>query len=129
MKKLIYFTLGHNPSYIQLVKLCTKSLYDNGYDGDLLFITDLENEILSQVDFKIKPHFLALHNKNNLLESSANKLKLFLFDKINEYDKIIFSDLDILWLSNPDSIFNIIENDEFYISNENSLMSHKWWGG
>lgn len=128
MKKLIYFTLSHNPNYIRLADLCIKSLYESGYDGDFLFITDLKNEILNQINFKTEPNFL-VSNNGNLLESSANKLKLFLFDRINQYDKIIFSDLDILWTSNPDIIFSMIDNDEFYMSNENSLMSDDLWGG
>lgn len=129
MKKLIYFTLSHNYNYIKLAELCIKSLYENKYDGDFLFITNLKNEILDQIEFKSEPKFLLLNNKNDLLESSANKLKLFLLDNVYEYDKIIFSDLDVLWTSNPDLIFNLIHKDEFYMSNENSLMSDEWWGG
>ncbi len=128
MKRLIYFTLGHNLNYIKLAELCIKSLYKQGYDGDFLFITDIENEILNQINFVNKPYFLNI-NESNLMESSANKLKVYLFDKINNYDKIIFSDLDVLWTSNPGLIFDIINEDKFYMSNENSLMSEEWWGG
>lgn len=129
MKKLIYFTLDHNSNYIKLAKLCIQSLYENGYDGYFLFITNLKTEILSQINFKSIPFFLDLKGTDSLLHSSANKLKLFLFDKIDEYDRIIFSDLDIIWTSNPDLIFNIIDNNEFYMSNEDSLMSDEWWSG
>jgi hypothetical protein len=128
MKKLIYFTLGNNLNYIKLADLCVKSLYATGYDGDFLFITDLQEEILNTIPFKYPPIFLNI-GKSDLLESSANKLKLYDFDKINDYSKIIFSDLDILWTKNPDVIFNEINDDEFYMSNENSLMSDEWWGG
>jgi hypothetical protein len=127
-KNLIYFTLGNNVDYIKLAKLCIDSLYYNGYDGDFLFITDLETELLNEINFKKKPYFLVL-DKSELLESSSNKLKIYLFDKAYEYNKIIFSDLDILWTSSPDKMFNIIENEKFYVSNENSLMSENWWGG
>lgn len=57
MKKLIYFTLGYNKDYIKLAKLCVESLYINNYDGDFLFITNLENELLSSIDFKMIPFF------------------------------------------------------------------------
>jgi hypothetical protein len=128
MKKLIYFTLGNNVNYIKLANLCIKSLYKNNYDGDFLFITNLKNELLNEVNFKHEPFFLDL-NKSNLLESSTNKLKIYLFDKILEYDKIIFSDLDILWNNDPQILFNFIDNDYFYLSNESALMSENWWGG
>jgi|688.fasta_scaffold527191_2 hypothetical protein len=127
MKKLIYFTLDNNLNYIELAKMCVQSLYHNGYKGDFLFITNLENEILKNINFNNNVFFLKINNKG-LLNSAANKLNLFLFDKLKNYDKIIFSDLDIIWTSSPDNIFNIINDDVFYISNENSLMSENWWG-
>jgi hypothetical protein len=127
MKKLIYFTLSNNPNYIKLAEICIKSIYHHGYDGDFLFITDLENQILENIKFNNNVYFLNIKDEG-LLTSSANKLKLYLFDEIKKYDKIIFSDLDIIWTSNPDYIFNIVNDDLFYISNEDFLMSDKWWG-
>jgi hypothetical protein len=44
-KHLIYFTLNNNINYIKLAKLCISSLYNAGYNGDFLFITNFENEI------------------------------------------------------------------------------------
>jgi hypothetical protein len=128
MKKLIYFTLGNNEKYIELAKLCISSLYKNKYDGDFLFITNLKDEILNKINFITPPHFMELM-ESDLLESSANKLKIHLFDKINDYEKIIFSDLDILWMSSPDKMFDMIQNEKIYVSNEKSLMSEEWWGG
>lgn len=128
MNKLIYFTLGHNINYIKLAKLCIESLYKNEYDGDFLFITDLKDEMLKSIDFKREPFFLDIE-KSDLLGSSANKLKIYKFAEIEKYDKIIFSDLDILWVSNPNTIFNIINEDKFFMSNENALMSDEYWGG
>jgi hypothetical protein len=128
MKKLIYFTLGNNINYIKLSKLCIESLYKNGYDGDFLFITDLKDELLKDINFKKPPFFLDIES-SNLLGSSANKLKIYKFADIQKYDKIIFSDLDILWLSNPNTIFDVINEDKFFMSNENALMSEEYWGG
>lgn len=128
MKKLIYFTLGNNSNYIKIAQICVKSLYYNGYDGDFLFITNLENEVLENINFTNNVYFLKLEN-DSLLNSSANKLKLYLFEKIDDYEKIIFSDLDIIWTSDPNNIFNTINEDLFYMSNEQFLMSDEWWGG
>jgi hypothetical protein len=127
MKKLIYFTLGNNKEYLKLADLCVKSLYHQNYDGDFLFITDLTNELFRSIKFKKSPLFLSIPT-DDLLKSSANKLKLYSYENIKEYDKIIFSDLDILWTSNPDIIFNMLDEDLFFMSNEESLMSDEWWG-
>jgi hypothetical protein len=127
-KHLIYFTLNNNINYIKLAKLCISSLYNAGYNGDFLFITNFENEILSNINFLNAPKFLNLGDQK-LIHSSANKLKIFLYKDINKYDKIIFSDTDILWLKNPNTLFELINQNKFYVSNEKSLMSDKWWGG
>jgi hypothetical protein len=127
MKKIIYFTLGNNLNYINLANLCIKSLYRQNYDGDFLFITDLKNEIINKIQFNKEPLFIETKS-SNLMISSSNKLKLYLCDRIYLYDKIIFSDLDILWTANPDKIFDLLDEDVFFMSNENSLMSDEWWG-
>lgn len=129
MKKLIYFTVGNNPNYVKLVKLCIDTLYKHNYDGDFLFITDLKESIKNEIEFKNEPLFIEVP-QSNLALSSANKLKIHLYDKIESYDKIIFCDSDILWLDNPDRIFDMINEDLIYISNESPLMSRDvWWGG
>ncbi len=127
-KKLIYFTLGNNLGYVEMAKLCIDSLIGCGYDGDILFITDMIDEI--KRDIKINNNIL-FHkiNPSGLLESSANKLKIYEFPNIQEYDKIIYSDLDILWLKSPDIIFDSIIEDKIYITEENSLMCDEYWGG
>jgi len=128
MKKLIYFTLGSNKEYVKLANLCVESLYKNNYDGDFLFITNFKEIILELIFFKKDPFFLNV-DETDLLLSSSNKLKIYNFNHIDNYDKIIYSDVDILWLSNPNKIFNQIIEDKFYVSNENGLMSDEYWGG
>jgi hypothetical protein len=128
MKKLIYFTLGNNPEYIKLAKLCIDSINRFNYDGDLLFITNFKNLIQENINFKNDVFFLDLGG-SNLMNSSANKLKIYNFNMISNYDKIIFCDLDILFTKSPDVIFDEIKDDKFYVSNENDLMCEEWWGG
>jgi hypothetical protein len=128
MRKLIYFTISNNPEYINLLKICLESLYYQKYDGDVLFITNLQELLLNSLEFEKKPLFLTIET-SGLLESSANKLKIYKYPNLKDYDKIIFCDADIVWTSSPDNIFNNINEDFFYVSNENSLMSEEWWGG
>lgn len=128
MKTLIYFTFGHNLDYINLAKLCVESLYRVGYDGDLLFISDMKEEILSTIQFNKPPFFLEV-SKTDLMSSSANKLKIYQFSNVKDYDKIILSDVDILWLKSPSLLFDIMTEDKFYVTTEpGSLISHNWWG-
>jgi hypothetical protein len=48
---LIYFTLGNNPNYLILAKLCIDSLVKVGYTGDLLFITNMKNGVLETIKY------------------------------------------------------------------------------
>jgi hypothetical protein len=117
---LIYFTLSNNPAYMGLVKLCTDSLTRVGYDGDLLFITNMRKEITAMGLKNV--HFLDTA-KSDLLHSSASKLRIFEYADISKYDKIIYCDLDILWLKSPDIIFEKLVDDKIYITEERGYMS------
>ena len=131
MRKLIYFTISNNLEYIRLLKLCIDSLNKFEYDGDILFITNFENEIKNQIDFKNDVYFLDISGKD-ILTSSSNKMKIFEFEKIQNYEKIIYCDLDTIWLDSPQIIFDQIQEDKIYTSTEyhqKSLMSHEYWGG
>lgn len=132
---LIYFTLGNNPLYTNVAKLCINSLYAQGYSGDVLFITDMPEIIHKNLKLRSPTYFLETE-KNDLTFSSANKLKIFLFDRAIKYDKIIFCDLDVIWTNNPNKIFDLVVEDKVYMSNElvdcirpKHLISSPYFGG
>jgi hypothetical protein len=129
---LIYYTIGSNNDYVDLLELNIKSLEKFYFpDIELLIITDTETKkiIESKIFTKFVINYKILSSVNSLNESSYNKFKIYDFDEINKYEKIIYCDTDILWNKSPYEIFNKIDNDSFYVSNENSLMSEEWWGG
>ena len=131
-KNLIYFTLSHNLDYIKLAELCINSLNETGYDGDILFITDIKNELLEVIKYNGNILFMEI-SENNLLDSSSSKLKIYKYDKISEYNKIIFCDLDTLWLKNPNVLFDTMTENKFYVADDNHtnlLMScpHHYYG-
>lgn len=136
MKKLIYFTVSHQKNYLNLLNLCIQSLYmssNNQEEYDLLFITteEFRVEILNKIEFKTSPLFLEAHS-NDIYDSAFNKLKIFQYDKINEYEKIIYCDCDILWIDSPSKIFDCITENKVYIFEENegySINSQYFGGG
>ena len=131
MKKLIYFTISNDIKYLRLLTLCIKSLNNFDYDGDILFITDFEKDIRDNIEFKNDIFFLDL-GAESLFISSSNKLKIYRYDKINMYDKIIFCDIDTIWMKSPNILFNQIEEDKVYMVSEHhqeSLMSSEYWSG
>jgi hypothetical protein len=130
MNNLIYFTIGNNKQYIQLLYLCLKSLQKVGYTGDYLIITDSSfKEVIKNIKIDNQIYFLEINSKD-LKSSAGNKLKIYEFDNINQYEKILYCDVDMLWIKNPNIFFNCCVEDKIYIGEENpsSLANHMWGG-
>jgi hypothetical protein len=131
-KNLIYFTLGNNPDYLILTKLCIDSLVKVGYTGDLLFITDMKIGVLDTIKYDGKILFMNVPPSDNI-GSSSNKLKVYQYENIQQYYKIICCDLDILWIKSPNLIFDIMVKNKFYFADDDFthlLMSthHDFYG-
>lgn len=126
MKKLIYFTIGKNLLFVNLFKMCIETLNNTGYNGDILIITDCKDKIEKQINFINDVYYLELP-KCDLLQSSANKFKIYQFEKISDYDKIIYCDADCLWIKNPDLLFSLITENKIYVANEKHLMIEKYY--
>lgn len=128
---LIYFTLGSNQKYFDLLKLNINSL-DRFYDEniELLIITDnfLKNKIQRELRTKFKINFI-ISQINSISQSSYNKLKIYQYGEINKFEKIIFCDADILWNDSPNLIFDKISNDKIHVSNDDDFMFKNYWGG
>jgi hypothetical protein len=129
---LIYFTIGNNIGYIDLLNLCIESLNKFEYNGDILVISDFEEQIKNKIPFKNKVIFDKSFENINLLRSSSNKLKIYKYDFIEKYDKIMFCDVDTLWFNSPNILFDNIKEDKIYMSSEHHqelLMSSIYWSG
>lgn len=129
---LIYYTIGSNINYVDLLEMNINSL-EKFYtpDIELLIITDSETKkiIESKIVTKFIIKYKILPLVNSLNQSSYNKFKIYDFTELNKYDKIIYCDVDILWNKSPYNIFDKIGDTSFHVSNEESLMSENWWGG
>ena len=140
MKKLIYFTIGNNINYLKILKVCIDSLKKTDYDGDILFITEFENQIRENIELD-NCYFLNM-GSTDTLSAASNKLKIYLYENIHSYDKFIYCDLDTIWIKSPNILFDSIEENKIYLSSdyniwaqrmkmnfENLLMSHDFWSG
>ena len=129
---LIYYTIGSNIDYVELLEMNINSL-EKFYNPDieLLIITDNEtkNIIETKIITKFTINYKILPLVDSLNQSSYNKFKIYDFNDLNKYDKIIYCDVDILWNNSPYNIFDKIGDVSFHVSNEESLMSEDWWGG
>ena len=130
---LIYFTISGNVNYVNLLDLCLKSLAENGsIEADLLFITteNLKSEIQKLEVVRTFTCHYQIESTTDLFHSSSNKLKVYKFEFIHKYDRILFLDCDMLIIGELNSIFDLCTPDEFCVSNEDLTlpMSDSYWG-
>lgn len=125
----------HQKSYIDLLKLLITSISEkanvNNETTDILIITSPAFQPLIQKDLDtfelpIHYHLLDLHT---LMESSCCKLKIFQYEHVDRYDKILYLDTDVLVNSDVNVLFNTeISPDKLHALEEGEI-GHPYWGG
>ena len=141
MKNLVYTTIGYSLTWFNIIKLLLDSLqlYSNPVMFDFLIICDenmymyisdyLENN--SKYKFNICI-FNILKNSFAPHEASMNKVNIFEYENINEYDKILFIDGDIYSTLNINTIFEheISENILYVYKETSNILDHNaiYWG-
>ena len=114
---LVYYTVGGHSNNVEMLKYSIESLKLFGkYKDDILIISD---DICIN---KVKEYFpdckiLHINNQSIGCEASINKLRVYNYENIKNYNKIIFLDSDILVQNNIYEIFDNIK-DKFIFSNE-----------
>jgi lipopolysaccharide biosynthesis glycosyltransferase len=131
---LIYACVFHQHSYINLLKLLITSISVKGNINsettDVLVITSptfqpIIQQELENFDLPLKYHVLDLHT---LMEASCCKLKIFQYDEIDKYQKILYLDTDVLVNSDVNVLFNTeISSDKLYALEE-GVIGHEYWG-
>jgi hypothetical protein len=118
---LVYFTVGYNKVYIDVLNLAIKSLNYFNPLLDILVICDKtfesecksklpENVIIVPVPDSTQPAF-----------ASINKLKIFNLYDIQKYDKVFFLDTDIITHTDIIPYFEkIIKQDTLYVYTEDT---------
>jgi hypothetical protein len=108
-KNLIYFTFFGDKIYGKLMRLLLSTLKKQPYQNfDLLFITDKKTlpEIKRSKELKhFNVDYMLLPPTNDPIEASFQKIKIYDYEKIDDYAKILFLDLDILVVGDLSMIF------------------------
>ena len=108
-RNLLYFSVGYNEDYFTLLMCCLRSIQANAKNPnfDILIIHDGldESQIESCFDLNIKFHFIA--EAFDGVEASVNKLKIFDFKEINQYNKVLFLDADVIVDCDLSKVFDL----------------------
>lgn len=112
MKKLIYYSINKN--YLDLFLISFKSLLNNVdfETTDVLLITDKQTKCDSSiVGLPLLFHIISIDNP---FDSACGRFKIYEFDKIMNYDKVLYLDADIVIIKNIDIVFNYMTEKEIY---------------
>lgn len=123
MKSLIYYTVGYNSKYIDLIDLSLKTLnYYHPDEFDTILLCDESMYATCKDRFK---NINVISCKNSPTPEAASMRKLDIFDyNIMDYDKVLFIDSDILIHTKLDSVLNnITTTNKLYVCQETKNMS------
>jgi lipopolysaccharide biosynthesis glycosyltransferase len=130
LKNLIYYTVFFDNGYVELLNKSIMSVLENSSASfDILLITDraTKKKIEKQPFTKyIKPKYLLVAAPADGIKASQNKLRVFDYDRIKRYGKILFLDCDVICLKDVDKIFKQdIHTDRLYTARNLDLtMRH-----
>lgn len=135
-KNLIYMCVFNQVSYINLLELLVKSIKIKGAVNpdttDILIITSesfqpLIQEKVNNFNLQIKYHIRDIYT---LMESSCCKVYIFNYENIDNYDKILYLDTDVLINNKVDILFNNnIESTKIYALSEGTIGNEtNYWG-
>lgn len=136
MKNLVYLCCFLNKNYIRFLELLFGSIACFSKESlptfDLLVITqeDFVEEIRTIAEaFHIPVVFWVKEKPYSIFISTVMRYELFLWDNIQQYNKALYIDTDILIHGELSIVFDsLIQSDKLYTFRE-GLISHDFWGG
>lgn len=129
-KNLIYFTVFLNEEYVDLIELALQSIYDctPNITFDVLFVTDEEykQKILQKtIISKYNCFFHILPTPLSGPRASINKLTVFDYANINQYEKILFLDCDTICIRDINEVFNLVVlPNKLYTGTNKNILAH-----
>jgi len=119
-----------------MLSLLVKSIYIYGNvdnDTDILIYTSTNFKYIIENSqfYSEKIHFFINDNKNTVDKACKARLDLFEYENINNYNRILYLDTDILIQKNINCIFDLIQEDKIYAIKEGNITNDKedYWGG
>lgn len=131
-KTLIYYTVGYSPAYIDVLALSLRTLRASGYTGDIAVLCD--ESFLPRCKEVLGPDLLfhAFPNSTSPEQASMNKLRIYELPDIEQYDRILFLDSDILVHMNVNALLQrVTASGKLYVYTETTKQidhTNLMWG-
>ena len=130
MKNLIFSCIFFNQRYVELLNLLFKSLnlYGNSNNIDYLVICDTDfKDIVEQLFTKYNINgYTWCINLQTIFDACCSRLKIFDYPYIQNYNKILYLDCDILVTNKIENVFNVLIENKIYTLKEGNTNKHYW---
>lgn len=104
-KNLIYYSVYFDNEYLSLLETSLNSLFvDSEQNFDVVVITDEPTKALIE-QFNSRVQFFITDTPKDGVEASINKTRIFEWNHIQDYCNVLYVDADVVFLTNPSSIF------------------------
>lgn len=127
---LIYSCVFVNENYINLIENLLKSYnkFNNNSDNYYLIVTsnNFEEKVKKVIqEINLKNYFIWTIDISYIYEATYSRYYIYNFPKINEFDKILYLDCDIIIPGNIDILFKLNIDDKFYtLYEEGGRLTH-----
>ena len=129
MKTLVYYTIGFSRGYIDMLEISIQSLR-KVYTGDIGVICD--ESMIHECQQRMSDSIVwSVPDSTSGTIASMNKLRIYDFIQVNDYDKVLYLDTDILVVNSIDSYFEKINQEGMlYVYTETTNQEnhkHLFW--
>jgi hypothetical protein len=136
IKNLIYFSV-HGAGYLELLKLSLEAIIKTttNINFDILFIctAEIKSELeISDYVLPFNAHYMVVEEPVDGIEASKNKCKVFQWQGINDYNKILCLDCDIIAIKDINHLFDLAtQSNRLYtcynasIVGKDKMIAHK----
>ena len=132
---LVYCCVFHNPNYGELLRvlMLTVKLYSRTDGIDFLVLTTRDFEAAIQristiLDIPIRIQFCDDAITNNAEQATYFRYRIFDYENINQYKKILYLDTDIIVQNDLTPLFELDIEDRVHAMSEGTI-EHSWHGG
>lgn len=135
-KNLIYYSVYFDKGYVELLNNSLMSIIKHAtIDFDVLIITDkATRRLINRQPFVkfVQPRFHITPTPIDGVDASKNKTLIYDYADVDEYDKILFLDCDVVAVGDIASVFDVcVEQNKLYtvkgeniIFNQHRLLHH-----
>lgn len=116
---LIYFTIGYNPEYIELLRFCLQTLREQCDLSNIKILVMCDEGYRHLVESLEVDYIMTTGMNRDPMQVSMRKVEVFSFPDINKFDKVMYLDSDIIITGDLNVIFDdIVVRDKLYVFEE-----------